>query len=127
MGSIIGDSERLQQLFLNLFLNAADAMEDGGRLEVSLQAAGEGEVEVTVSDTGVGIPEADLSRIFEPFFTTKESGQGNGLGLMVAKRIVSDHGGTIRAESAPGEGTCFRILLPLAQAGGGTDERAAPA
>jgi signal transduction histidine kinase len=112
--SIRGDAERLQQLFLNLFLNACDAMPDGGRLEVSLGRAGSDAVCVSISDTGAGIPEAELSRIFEPFFTTKAAGEGNGLGLMIAKRIVTEHGGEIGVESRVGEGTEFRIVFPVA-------------
>jgi signal transduction histidine kinase len=109
--SVVGDPERLQQLFLNLFLNAADAMPDGGRLRVGL-AEEEGEVVARVADTGVGIPEADLERIFDPFFTTKTAGEGNGLGLMVCRGIVGDHGGSIEATSAPAEGSEFVIRLP---------------
>jgi two-component system NtrC family sensor kinase len=111
--SIAGDPERLQQLFLNLFLNAADAMPDGGVLAVGLREAGEDEVQIHVADTGTGIPPEDLERIFAPFFTTKEAGEGNGLGLMVCKGIISDHGGSIDLASAPGEGTQFEILLPI--------------
>jgi signal transduction histidine kinase len=109
--SIRGDAERLQQLFLNLFLNAADAMPGGGELGVSLRPRGS-EVEVTVSDTGAGIDPDDLARIFDPFFTTKPAGEGNGLGLSVARSIVTDHGGRIEACSRPGGGTQFRIVLP---------------
>lgn len=110
--TVAGDPERLQQLFLNLFMNAADAMESGGRLRVAL-GPGEGDgVEVRVADTGAGIPEAEQARVFEPFFTTKPMGEGNGLGLSVVSGIVSDHGADIRVESAEGEGTEFRILFP---------------
>ncbi len=114
--SVLGDSERLQQLFLNLFLNAADAMPDGGSLRVSVEAGEDGEVQVCVADTGSGIPEADLEHIFDPFFTTKSAGEGNGLGLMVAKGIVDDHGGRLDVTSTEGEGTEFRIALPVAGA-----------
>lgn len=111
--SIIGDAERLEQLFLNLFLNAADAMPEGGELRVALRRVeGEG-VEVRVADSGIGIPEQDLARVFEPFFTSKPSGEGSGLGLMVAKGIVGDHGGTIEVSSSVEEGTEFRLLFPL--------------
>jgi signal transduction histidine kinase len=117
--SVVGDSERLQQLFLNLFLNAADAMPEGGELGVSLDAA-DGQVEIRVSDTGVGIAPELIDRIFEPFFTTKPAGEGSGLGLMVAKGIVGDHGGSIDVSSRRGEGTEFRVRLPVAavEAGG---------
>jgi signal transduction histidine kinase len=114
--SLVGQPERLQQLFLNLFLNAADAMPDGGELRVSLRPASDGAIEVLVADTGCGIDAANLPRIFDPFFTTKPAGEGNGLGLMVVKGIVSDHGGSISASSAPGEGTEFRIVLPARSA-----------
>jgi signal transduction histidine kinase len=106
-----GDPERFQQLFLNLFLNAADAMPDGGELRVSVSAR-EGDAEVRVSDTGAGIPASGLSRIFDPFFTTKPAGEGSGLGLAVAQGIVAEHGGSIEADSVEGEGTEFTILLP---------------
>ncbi len=111
--SVRGDAERLQQLFLNLFLNACDAMPGGGRLRVSLRR-GDSDVCVEVSDTGSGIPATELPRIFEPFFTTKAAGEGNGLGLMIAQRIVSEHGGEIEVESGVGKGTAFRIVFPAA-------------
>jgi signal transduction histidine kinase len=109
---VSGDPERLQQLFLNMFLNAADAMPDGGELRVLLGTTQSGDIEVRVIDSGQGIPERDLSRIFEPFFTSKEAGIGNGLGLMVAKGIVTDHGGDIEVTSREGHGTEFRIQFP---------------
>jgi signal transduction histidine kinase len=120
--SVLGDAEKLQQLFLNLGMNAADAMEGrGGALRVSLRPAGEGQVEVRFGDTGTGIPTDQLGRIFEPFFTTKPAGQGNGLGLVVAKGIVDDHGGRIAVESQVGQGTTFTIRLPAALASGEAD------
>ena len=108
--AVNGDPERLQQLFLNLFLNAADAMPNGGELRVELGKKDDS-VCVRVADTGVGINPSDLERIFEPFYTTKEAGHGNGLGLMVCKGIVADHGGRIDVASEPGAGTEFTILL----------------
>jgi len=112
--NVLGDPERLQQLFLNLFMNAVDAMPSGGELRVRLTTAADGEIQIAVGDTGQGIPERDLPRIFEPFFTSKEAGTGNGLGLMVAKGIVKDHGGSMTVKSKEGQGTEFRILLPRA-------------
>lgn len=108
-----GDPDKLQQLFLNLFLNAADAMPDGGRLTVALARASDREVDVRVSDTGVGISDRDVSQLFKPFFTTKPAGRGSGLGLVVAKGIVVDHGGHIEVRSEVGTGTEFLIRLPL--------------
>ena len=112
MPTVLGDPERLQQLFLNLFMNAVDAMPDGGELRVALASTADGEIEITVADDGQGIPERDLPRIFEPFFTSKEAGTGFGLGLMVAKGIVTDHGGSMEVASEEGRGTEFRILFP---------------
>jgi len=109
--TIRGDTERLQQIFLNLFLNAADAMPDGGELVVSL-GMDDDMVEVLVADTGVGIAEKDMPRVFEPFFTTKPAGQGTGLGLMVVRTIVSEHGGQVEVESRHGSGTEFSIRFP---------------
>jgi signal transduction histidine kinase len=110
--SVVGDSERLQQLLLNLLLNAADAMPDGGELTISLREQ-DGEIEIRVRDRGAGIPERDLDKIFDPFFTTKPAGEGNGLGLMVCKGIAMDHGGSIAVHSEEGRGTEFAVCLPL--------------
>ncbi len=107
---VSGDPERLQQLFLNLFLNAADAMPSGGELRVNLSEDETG-VFVRVVDTGIGIAAPDLERIFEPFYTTKEAGHGSGLGLMVCRGIVADHGGRIDVKSESGVGTEFTIAL----------------
>ena len=113
LDSVLGDPERLQQLFLNLFLNAVDAMPDGGELQIGLGTTVNGDIEVKIADNGAGIAERDLSRIFEPFFTTKEAGSGNGLGLVVANGIVVDHGGDISVTSEVGKGTEFRIRFPI--------------
>jgi len=107
---VLASSEQMEQVFLNLFLNAADAMEGGGgRLEVRGWAEGE-QVCVAVGDTGPGIPEQVRDRIFEPFVTTKE--RSSGLGLWVTYGIVTQHGGTIDVESHPGKGTTFTVRLP---------------
>ena len=113
VGSVLGDPERLQQLFLNLFLNAADAMPEGGRLRVSLARDEDDHALVLVADTGTGIRPEHLDKVFDPFFTTKKAGEGSGLGLMVCKGIVVDHGGSIDVASEIGKGTEFRIALPL--------------
>jgi signal transduction histidine kinase len=109
--NVLGDSERLQQVFLNLFLNAADAMPSGGRLAVSLRPH-EAEVEVRVIDSGHGIPAGDAERVFEPFYTTKAAGEGSGLGLSVVQGIVAEHHGAIEVVRSDDSGTEFRILLP---------------
>jgi signal transduction histidine kinase len=111
-----GDPDRLHQVFLNLAVNAVDAMKkEGGTLTVSTRSAGaarERSVEVTFADTGCGISPEDMERIFDPFFTTKEAGEGTGLGLSVSYGIVSDHNGRMWAESAGGKGSTFHIVLP---------------
>jgi two-component system NtrC family sensor kinase len=106
-----GVEYKLQQVFLNLFLNARDAMPKGGWLTVSARVDN-GEAIVELSDTGVGIPAEHLARIYDPFFTTKPEGRGTGLGLSVTYGIVQEHGGTLSCESAPGQGTRFRLALP---------------
>jgi len=103
------DSQKLQQVFWNLGLNALDAMPGGGELSVHTRTL-DGSVEITFSDTGAGIRKEDLEKIFFPFFTTKSN--GTGLGLSIAYRIVEDHGGSIAVESAPGKGSRFRVRLP---------------
>ena len=109
---ISGSGDKLQQVFLNLFLNAKDAMTEGGRLRVSTWAE-DSVVHVEVSDTGVGIPPENLQRIYDPFFTTKTSCRGTGLGLSVSYGIIQEHSGKIQAESWPGMGTRFRLEFPV--------------
>jgi signal transduction histidine kinase len=109
--AVSGDPERLQQVFLNLFLNAADAMPEGGELRVHVAPHGR-EVEVRIADSGHGIPAGDLARVFEPFYTTKAAGEGSGLGLAVAHGIVSEHYGTIAVVRSDASGTEFQLLLP---------------
>ncbi len=111
--SIMADREKLQQLFLNLFLNAVDAMPSGGVLRVSAACLGKDKVEIRVADSGLGMEPQDLDRIFEPFYTTKPAGEGSGLGLVVSHGIVREHDGTIEATSVAGVGTEFRIELPV--------------
>jgi signal transduction histidine kinase len=108
-----GDPEKLQQLFLNLILNAADAMRGGGTLTLSLECDDREVVRARVADTGPGIDAGHLERVFEPFFTTKEAGQGSGLGLMIARSIALDHGGDLCVASEPGEGCEFAFELPV--------------
>jgi signal transduction histidine kinase len=109
--SVHGDPERLQQVFLNLFLNAADAMPRGGELHVTLAPHGP-EAEVRVADAGHGIPAVDLERIFDPFYTTKAAGEGSGLGLPVVEGIIAEHHGAIEVVRSDESGTEFRLLLP---------------
>ena len=116
---VLANRGKLQQVFLNLFLNARDAMPDGGSLAVSSRAvfrkADAGYVEVLVSDSGIGIDPGDERRIFDPFYTTKEAGRGSGLGLAVTHGIVQEHSGSISVKSAPGGGTAFSLAFPLAR------------
>jgi two-component system, NtrC family, sensor kinase len=114
--TISGNSGRLQQVFLNLFLNAKDAMPEGGTLRIAT-SNGEG-VSIVVSDTGSGIPQEHIHRIYDPFFTTKTApresqGKGTGLGLSVTYGIIQEHAGKIRVESKPGEGTTFYLDFPM--------------
>jgi PAS domain S-box-containing protein len=108
---------KLQQVLLNLFLNARDAMPKGGWLSIATQVEGE-HVTVRIGDTGGGIQVENLSRIYDPFFTTKPIGQGTGLGLSITYGIVREHGGVISCESAEGQGTVFTLTLPLRQTSG---------
>lgn len=112
---VLGVEHKLQQVFLNLILNARDAMPKGGWLSVATRVDG-GQVIATVADTGSGIPNEHLSRIYDPFFTTKAIGRGTGLGLSIAYGIVQEHDGTLSCESTLGEGTRFTVALPLAPA-----------
>jgi signal transduction histidine kinase len=107
--SVRGNAAALEQVFLNLLLNAAQAIEPGGRAGVDVERV-DARVVVTVWDTGKGMSDDERARVFEPFYSTKQ--EGSGLGLTVAKRIVTAHRGTIDVESAPGAGTRVRIALP---------------
>jgi two-component system, LuxR family, sensor kinase FixL len=114
--SLLGDRIQLQQVLLNLVMNSCDAMDGNGgshQLIVRTQVADGAGVEVSVSDSGRGIPAADLERIFEPFVTSKEHGMG--LGLSVCRTIVAAHGGRLWAESVDGRGATLRFALPLSE------------
>jgi two-component system NtrC family sensor kinase len=114
---IVGDVRSLQQVFLNLFLNAIQAMAGGGTLTITARLGEDRWVKVTVRDTGIGIAAANLAKVFDPFFTTKEPGEGTGLGLAVSYAIIEKHGGTISVDSVVGEGTTFTVALPAGNAG----------
>ena len=110
------DIQQLNHVFMNIILNAAEAMEGTGQLRVETLPSDNGcGVLIRISDTGPGIPEDALPHIFEPFFTTKEQGKGTGLGLSLAYGIIENHSGRIWAESKIGEGTIFTIELPMGQ------------
>lgn len=110
---IVADRQKLRQVFLNLYTNAADAMPLGGRLITRLYPASECKLVIEVQDTGVGIPAEQLPRVTEPFFTTKGEGQGTGLGLAICRRIIHDHKGDFTIQSRLGQGTTVRISLPV--------------
>ena len=105
--------ERLRQVFLNLFLNAIEAMPDGGRLSISMDFPTRGFVNITIKDTGTGIEERYINRVFEPFFSTKEN--GTGLGLSIVQRAIEELEGRIELKTKIGEGTEFKITLPVAE------------
>jgi two-component system, NtrC family, sensor kinase len=109
--AVRGSANKLQQVFLNLFLNARDAMPSGGMLEIRT-GAHNGSVEVEIVDTGAGIPREHIHRIFDPFFTTKAVGRGTGLGLSVTYGIIKEHAGKIDVRSTPGKGTSFHVEFP---------------
>jgi len=122
--AVFADFHQIQQVILNLIINAIDAMEEGGELVIqtgpsrgtALRSPAAGAdpdrrfVEITVTDSGVGIPEENLEVIFDPFYTTKA--QGTGLGLSIVYRIIAAHNGEISVSSKLGEGTTFRVILP---------------
>ena len=110
-GVVEADPSRLQQVLMNLVVNARDAMPNGGKLEIGLREVG-GEIELTVKDTGCGIDPSVQPRIFEPFFTTKGVGEGTGLGLSTVHGIVKMHSGRLTVQSKPGQGSTFSIYLP---------------
>lgn len=113
---VYGDRRQLTQVLLNLVLNALDAMLGGGTLTITVDTSPDGSfVNIALHDTGVGIPAQNLDRIFQPFFSTKRQAKGTGLGLSVSLGIIKQHGGDIRVESEPGQGTTFMVSLPNAR------------
>jgi signal transduction histidine kinase/CheY-like chemotaxis protein len=122
---VLAAPTQIQQVLINLAINARDAMPEGGRIDVTARAD-DAAVELCVRDTGTGIAPEIADRIFEPLFSTKDVGKGTGLGLSVVAAVVTDHGGTISVRSPPGEGAIFEVRLPRAPAGT-TREAPAPA
>jgi len=110
--TVKGNASLLQQVFINLFLNAIKAMPDGGTLTVSIETD-EDQVIIRVADTGCGISREDMDKIFDPFFTTSPVGKGTGLGLSICYSVVEQHSGTMEVESSPGKGSSFIVRLPL--------------
>ncbi len=109
---ILADINRLKQIFINLLMNAFQAMEGGGSLLLRSYQTAEHSVSIQIGDTGTGIPKHSLAHIYEPFYTTKKGGRGTGLGLFITKKLVESFSGTIGVESTEGEGTCFTITFP---------------
>jgi two-component system NtrC family sensor kinase len=112
--TIILDPSQMQQVFLNMIINAAEAMEEGGELRIRSRLDSINNlIAIEISDTGHGIPEKLLNKLFDPFFTTKEVGHGTGLGLAISYGIIKEHKGWINVESTVGKGSTFTIGLPL--------------
>lgn len=110
---VFGDSGQLQQVFINLVINAVQAISNGGQITVRSWLGYDGNVRVSVQDTGCGIPKENLPRIFTPFLTTKKEAKGSGLGLAVSHGIIERHGGRIEVESEVGKGSTFTVFLPV--------------
>ncbi len=112
---VMADKSQLQQVFMNILMNAVQAMGERGTITITTRRGRLGTVEAAIADTGRGIPQEVIDRIFDPFFTTKGSGEGTGLGLSIAYGIITKHHGTIQVQSEPGRGTTFIVRLPAAQ------------
>ncbi len=110
---IRGDLQKLQQVFLNLIINAEQAIGEYGTITVRIEETGDGYIRTDIIDTGPGISQEHIDQIFDPFFTTKEAGKGTGLGLAIVYGIVKKHGGYIEVSSKMGEGTTFSVYLPV--------------
>jgi signal transduction histidine kinase len=111
--SVRGNFRNLEQVFLNLFINAIQAMPGGGSIRVSASRTPDQTIKIAVQDTGIGIKPEDLEHIFEPFYTTKAVGRGTGLGLAVSYALVKKHGGYVEVQSQVNSGTTFSIYLPV--------------
>jgi two-component system NtrC family sensor kinase len=122
---IQADAAQLQQVFVNLFNNSADAMEKGGTITISTHPSDAQSVEIRISDTGCGIPTENISKLFTPFFTTKPIGKGTGLGLSIVYGIIKLHHGQIMVNSQVGQGTTVIITLPVRLPDGSSAQAAA--
>jgi signal transduction histidine kinase len=108
------DPSQIERVFINMIINAADAMDANGRLNLATRFDPvDRNIEVEFKDTGHGIPKENMERIFDPFFTTKDTGRGVGLGLAISFGIIKEHNGTISVESEVGKGTTFTVRLPV--------------
>ena len=115
--SVMADKSELQQVVMNILINAVQAMQERGTVTITTRhSTGDNSVEVLISDTGCGMRPDQIDQIFDPFFTTKQSGQGTGLGLSIAYGIITSHRGCISVESEVGKGSTFKIRLPIASA-----------
>jgi signal transduction histidine kinase len=114
------DADKIKQVFFNLFLNALEMMAAGGILQVKARPVEGNAVHITISDSGPGIDGKHLAHIFDPYFTTRPA--GTGLGLSIVHKIIEAHDGEIRAESTPGAGATFTILLPVVEKEGGHED-----
>jgi two-component system NtrC family sensor kinase len=111
---IVADSAQLQQVFMNIIINAAEAMDGDGTLSIHTFLGEDGEsIQIEFTDTGHGIKEEDKKRLFEPFFSTKEVGKGTGLGLAISYSIIQKHNGEIKVTSREGEGSTFTVIIPV--------------
>jgi len=113
MSAIQADPNQMQQVFINLFNNAAEAMDSEGTITIASSSLDHNWVEIKISDTGAGIPQEDLNKVFSPFYTTKSPGKGTGLGLSITYGIIKMHRGQINVQSQEGKGTTFTITLPI--------------
>jgi signal transduction histidine kinase len=109
---VMGDANQLKQVFLNIIVNARQAMPDGGMLTITTDTTADGSIEIALGDTGGGMPAEVIERVFEPFYTTKADRGGSGIGLFLCRNIIKDHDGVMTVSSRPGEGTTFIITLP---------------
>lgn len=113
--NVYGDQQLLEEVFMNIIINAIDAMPSGGKVAVTTENIGSENILISFKDTGVGIPSSQISEIFDPFFTTKDIGKGTGLGLAVSLRIVEEHEGTITLKSNVGKGSTFFVQFPATE------------
>ena len=113
---VSGDPHLIEQVFLNLMINAYDAIIDGGKITITTTnktLKGQKGISCSITDTGMGIPESELNKIFDPFYTTKDVGEGTGLGLFVCLGIIETHRGEIQVFSEEGKGTTFSVFIPM--------------